>query len=323
MDDGILVKHWYGNADDMPEEINNGCIYYTIDTKDIYIDINNVRTKYTFSGSSAGASADWAEDNEENAGYIRNKPELGTASACDVVDQVDESEDVPSAKAVYDAIVDASSWIKIKGVDRWAQIAANENYATDYNIGDLVDLDLGQYGIHDMELVAFDRDEKADGTGKARMTWISKDIITLRPMNGTDSTTGAWENSGMRQWLQTDLWAILPDSLKNNIVTVTKESGITTDPFKIVTADNIWIPSYGEFVTTEIDEEDASMLYPFYYNVIFGPNQRKRAYNGVDSIFWLRDVGNATSYEYISEYGGFDDSASASSSHGVVIGFCI
>lgn len=117
MDDGILVKHWYGNADDMPEEINNGCIYYTIDTKDIYIDINNVRTKYTSFGSSAGASADWAEDNEENAGYIRNKPKLGTASACDVVNQVDESEDIPSAKAVYDAIVDASSWIKIKEGD--------------------------------------------------------------------------------------------------------------------------------------------------------------------------------------------------------------
>lgn len=43
-------------------------------------------------------------------------------------------------------------------------------YATDYAIGDTVPLDLGSEGLINMQIVAFDTDDLADGSGKAPIT---------------------------------------------------------------------------------------------------------------------------------------------------------
>lgn len=52
--------------------------------------------------------------------------------------------------------------------DSWEDILASEQdgtYATKYNIGDFKPLDLGSEGVVDMQIVAFDADELADGSG--------------------------------------------------------------------------------------------------------------------------------------------------------------
>lgn len=57
-------------------------------------------------------------------------------------------------------------------------------YATDYAIGDTVPLDLGSEGLINMQIIAFDADDLADGSGKAPITWLSKEILnTDKRMN--------------------------------------------------------------------------------------------------------------------------------------------
>lgn len=57
-------------------------------------------------------------------------------------------------------------------------------YATDYAIGDTVPLDLGSEGVVNMQIAAFDADDKADGSGKAPISWISKELLaTSHRMN--------------------------------------------------------------------------------------------------------------------------------------------
>ena len=60
----------------------------------------------------------------------------------------------------------------------------NGTYATEYAIGDTIPLDLGNEGVVNMQIAAFDADDLADGSGKAKITWISKELLaTSHRMN--------------------------------------------------------------------------------------------------------------------------------------------
>ena len=64
--------------------------------------------------------------------------------------------------------------------DSWDEIIAACNdgtYATKYKIGNYKPLDLGSEGIVNMQIAGKDVDELADGSGKAKLTWISKELL--------------------------------------------------------------------------------------------------------------------------------------------------
>lgn len=71
--------------------------------------------------------------------------------------------------------------------DSWEEIIASTkdgSYKEKYSIGDTKTIDLGSAGKVNMQIVAFDVDELADGTGKAPITWISEQLLaTSRRMN--------------------------------------------------------------------------------------------------------------------------------------------
>lgn len=63
--------------------------------------------------------------------------------------------------------------------DSWEQIAAHVSagdYATRYSVGDIKVLDLGTEGKVGMQIIAFDKDTKTDGS-KAAITWLSKELL--------------------------------------------------------------------------------------------------------------------------------------------------
>ena len=64
--------------------------------------------------------------------------------------------------------------------DSWDEIitACNDGtYATKYKIGNYKPLDLGSEGIVNMQIAGKDVDELADGSGMAKLTWISKELL--------------------------------------------------------------------------------------------------------------------------------------------------
>lgn len=71
--------------------------------------------------------------------------------------------------------------------DSWEEIIASTKdgtYKDRYSIGDTKTIDLGTEGKVNMQIVAFDADDLADGTGKAPITWISEQLLaTNRRMN--------------------------------------------------------------------------------------------------------------------------------------------
>lgn len=220
----------------------------------------------------------------------------------------------------------------------WEEIIYNKNYATDYQIGKLMDLDFGEYGVHQMELVAIDADDKADGSGKARMTWISKDIITLHEQPSTIKIDG-WgsADNSMREFVNNTLMNQLPIEVKNSIVPVNKtyavESTAYGDYFSTKTntiEETLWIPSAREIfgqnitynnTTSERHSENSGAIYD---SIFKDSASRIKTYNNVNTIWWTRttftDAGTYTLMHvlndgnlYLTEVGNY----------GIVVGFCI
>ena len=70
--------------------------------------------------------------------------------------------------------------------DSWEEIIKSINdgtYRYKYQIGNYKPLSFGGLGTVNMQIAAFDADELSDGSGKALVTWISKEILTEHRMN--------------------------------------------------------------------------------------------------------------------------------------------
>ena len=91
--------------------------------------------------------------------------------------------------------------------DSWDTIIANvENgtYRSKYMVGNYKPLDLGAEGIVNMQIVAFDKDQKADGSGTVPISWLSVELLkTSKRFNPslvtnyrTDNLGPAWSADG-------------------------------------------------------------------------------------------------------------------------------
>ena len=67
--------------------------------------------------------------------------------------------------------------------DSWADIIASVNdgtYTTKYKVGNYKPIDLGSEGIVNMQIAAKNKDELADGSGNAPITWVAKELLTTK-----------------------------------------------------------------------------------------------------------------------------------------------
>lgn len=161
-----------------------------------------------------------------------------------------------------------ATFIRANITDTWEEIFAaitDGSYSTKYVVGDMKPLDLGSEGLVFMQIAGFDLDDKADGSGKAPITWISKQLLkTSKRMNPSLSGSsgnyvegtgaiGGWEKSEMRKYFQETVLPLIPENVRSHIVPVTKAHpayNVTGNSFTQTTMDSIWIPSDSETVST-------------------------------------------------------------------------
>ena len=206
--------------------------------------------------------------------------------------------------------------------DSWETIIANSNYATDYAVGDTKNIVLTDGTELYMQLVGINLDDKADNSGKARMTWVSKEIYTTHRMNATATTSGGWAESEMRSWLISDVLPLFPSDIQAMMKPVNKTYRTKSPNDETLSiADTIWIPSYKEMGlgTAAYVESDGVV-----YSGVFSSSANRIKYNasGTAARWWLRSVYNAAYFGGVSSGGSAND-YSASGASGVVLGFCI
>lgn len=207
--------------------------------------------------------------------------------------------------------------------DDWDVIATNVlngTYKTVYGVGGLKELTL-DFGdtqeTIEVEIAAFDHDDKADseGGGKAGITFIAKQLLATSQSN---TSSGGWEQSAMRTYCNETIYNALPEKLKQVIKTVKKVSdGGYSNQVEITTEDKVWIPSYHEVGLT--GSEYAVGQQGTQYDIFTDANSRKRSkkdassstawwlrssYVRTNSYFWgVHSVGEGTYYSIYGTYG--------------------
>lgn len=203
-------------------------------------------------------------------------------------------------------------------------------YAKEYSIGDLVPLDLGSEGLINMQIAAFDKDDLADGSGKAHITWIAKELLPTklrmnpyRVSNGDGTyqegtgSIGGWEKSEMRAYIKNSIRPMLPDIVRNSIKEVRKNQiaqDTTGVSFEQTTVEDIWIPSMNEVFGTE------SMYYDLFRDT---DTNRCKIIMGTETttVWWLRDGKSATDFQFVYGTGDLGSNV-ASLTYRVALGFC-
>lgn len=213
--------------------------------------------------------------------------------------------------------------------DSWETILANENPSESYSIGDTKYLDMGTEGNVLMEIVAFNTDDKADGSGKAKITWISKNLLnTAHRMNPADSSgatgtggNGGWENCEMRTYLKNTIKPLIPDTVRNAIVPVTKVQCTITNGSMVkdgqTSTEDVWIPSHHEVFPTSTTYESTGVAY-----TKFSANtDRIKNHKGSASGWSLRTPYDDDGWIGVRTNGGIDYLYSYSLNR-IALGFC-
>lgn len=179
-------------------------------------------------------------------------------------------------------------------------------------------LDLGTEGKHLMEIVVFDTDDRADGNGKAGITWISKDLLnSTHNMNTTRNNNNGWATTNMRNWLRSTILPAIDSAIRNSIVEVNKTYYDKTTNSTLTQIDTIWIPSVRE-IENSVESSGAT------YNAKFdGTTSRIKKCNGNIQPWWTRSAQNINSTKFWTI--GLDGNISgeyANITRGVALGFC-
>lgn len=205
--------------------------------------------------------------------------------------------------------------------DSWSEIFAAESngtYTNKYQVGDTKKITIN--GVEDyMQIVAMEADDLADGSGKAKITWLSKGLFTTHKMNNTGTNANGWAQSVMRTWLRETILPTLDSTIQSNIKEVTKTYYDKTTTSTLSITDTVWIPSARE-IYGGASYESAGCDY----TSLFNSNSARIKYNtsGSANLWWLRSAssGNGTSFRIVGNDGGVYGN-SASNTNGVALGF--
>ena len=156
----------------------------------------------------------------------------------------------PMADHELDTISD--SWEAI------AQAAQDGSYKTKYKLGDVKTIIGWNNQEVPMELVAFDTDILADGSGTAAMTWMAKyirftanyDNDHLKTLTGTE--------------MQDQIYSSLPEILKTNIKLINKIQSTLNSSFSVPLY--IWLPSRVEMGFSYTNADNQEVYYSYFNN---------------------------------------------------------
>lgn len=238
------------------------------------------------------------------------------------------------------AIYAIEDYPEVWAKDSWAMVnyrIQQGDYATYYSIGDLIPLDMGTEGKINMQIAAFDTDDLADGSGKAHISFVSKELLnTKHRMNpslvsnnatyqeGTGSI-GGWEKCEMRTYLNDTILPMIPENVSSMIKHVIKYSnGHNTSIETVdsaVTADSVWIPSAREVIGGNNNERNG-----IDYTRLFKDSTSRKKYhvgNTVSTDWWLRSASSTVGYFSYIQSSSAISKISSTKTCGIALGFCV
>lgn len=224
--------------------------------------------------------------------------------------------------------------------DTWETIAENcaKGFAkTLYKLGDLKTITINWGDTTediDMEIVGFSHDDKSDGTGKAAITFFSKQLLSEnRTIPNGSSNSGGWAgSSSLRSWCNSTLFNALPADLQAAIVEVKKWSdGGQNSTVLVETNDKCWFGSCEELIyaggVVSPTVKGQGSRYPqsmVHASGIDGNWLKKAKADGTLETYWLRTCKTDSNYwACYNSSNGWMATAPGLSSLAIAFGFCV
>ena len=178
-------------------------------------------------------------------------------------------------------------------------------------------------------IVGFNHDDRADGKGKAGITFLVCGTPVLSDsINEDGSNTGGWKDSDIRKSLNKKVLASMPKDLKKRVVKVTKltnNAGVTTDASSVTaTDDSLWLPSLEELFGNDGLERLLSSNQSDALGVYKAEGSQYKIWYKTAGPAWTRTCDATRSGQFLT-YNGIDYSGSAKSSNNndIYLGFCL
>ena len=206
-----------------------------------------------------------------------------------------------------------------------------------------------------VRIIGFRHDQREDGS-IAGITFLFDEAVALNSWSLSGYNAGGWEASSIRSWLSMTFFETLPEDMRDEIVTVMKQTNNTggvdtgTLPTSVVTTtpDKLWLPSHVEVAGSseenrhwptwrfgnqytwcdDIAAAEGAQYTLFSQAGIAEQNNNLtlvRTYEGSPCRWWLRTPNPHISNDslLVSAEGHLFDDAGPVESQGVVPGFCI
>ena len=141
--------------------------------------------------------------------------------------------------------------------DSWSTIIANvkAGNGSEYAVGSTKEVNLGTtYGTHTLRVANTSTPSECSTTGfsqsACRFVLEFADIIRTRTMNDTNTNVGGWPASGMRTFVNNDIYNAIPSEIKNAIIDTTVVSGHgKSDTENFTTTDKLYLLAPKEIYT--------------------------------------------------------------------------
>jgi hypothetical protein len=213
----------------------------------------------------------------------------------------------------------------------WAQIAAiaDSGHADKiFKLHDEIRLTFAGDAFRDehvVEICGFNHDDKADGSGKAGITFCFKKIPMGSPMNSPDSTEGGFPQSFLNTLNLPWFYENLPSDLQAVIVPVIKHSRVYVGAGGVSPGNMKLFPfSVSECFGGSYDYGNEGDQYPIFSDDASRIRALDESYGDQPPIsWWLRTIyDDDKGYYAVSETGMLQISP-ASTNLGVLVGFCV
>ena len=183
--------------------------------------------------------------------------------------------------------------------DSWASIftaEANGTYRTKYHVNDTMILQIGGKDYL-LRIIGIDKDYKADGTGKAPITWMTVGTWpTVRQMhnNYNTATKYHWGMTQLRTYLRDTIMPMIDPDVSSHILEVSKTSRSLTGLNSLGTVEStetLFLPS-----VHELGIENAYESGPTYSDVFPDEESRRMvryefATGASNEFWWTRSAG--------------------------------
>ena len=200
-----------------------------------------------------------------------------------------------------------------------------------YQVGDEKEIDMGTFGTHTIRIANASNPSECSTTGFSQtacgVVLEFSDVIGTHVMNSTAMNAGGWSTSGMRTYVNSDIYNALPTALKNAVIDTTVVSGhsgntgennfTTTDKLYLLSTHEVWLDTDGN-PNIGLDHYDTGYNYTrqLDYYASFGDTAANEAAaikkdGDTASYWWLRAALsiNTVGFNYVNDSGTWDSSA--------------